>query len=338
MKKWTCAVIAALITATAAPVLGEAQSTTPKTTSAATSSSAPEVPAAVMEAVKSLNPQRGRIAIAQANATLDLGDAYDFYGQADARKILVQVWGNPPQAGENVLGLVMPAGASPLSDNWGAVVTYEDTGFVSDDDAAEADYAELLSQMQEGEAERNEQRKAQGYPAIHLAGWAETPRYDAATHSVVWAQDLSFTDTPVHTLNYDVRTLGRRGVLSINFISSMSQLPSIRQAAKAFTTHASFDSGSRYADFDASTDKKADYGIGGLVAAGVGLAVAKKLGIFALMLKFIKPILIALVAGFAVLRNRIAALFGRRRREEEEQWENTETVDGAEPGKDGDPA
>jgi uncharacterized membrane-anchored protein len=301
LNKWTYAVVAALISTTAVPASADVAGAGPS----------PQVVAVV----KSLVPQRGKIAIAEANATLDLGQAYDFYGKDDAQKILVQVWGNPPKAAEGVLGLVMPAGISPLSDSWGAVVTYEDTGFVSDDDAAEVDYAELLSKMREGETERNEERRKQGYPAIHLAGWAQAPKYDVATHSVVWAQDLSFDTTPSHTLNYDVRTLGRKGVLSINFISGMTQLPSIREAARSFTTHAAFDTGSRYADYDAATDKKAEYGIGGLIAAGVGVAVVKKLGLLALLLKFIKPILIAVVAGFAILRNRIGALFGRRKAE-----------------------
>lgn len=311
MKKWTSIAVAALISSVAMPV-------------AAGADAGAQPSAQVAQLVKSLKPQQGKFAIGEAHATLDLGQTYDFYDKDDARKILVDVWGNPPEAAKNVLGLVMPAGASPLSDSWGAVVTYEDTGFVSDDDAAEVDYAALLKQMQEGEAERNEQRKKQGYPEIHLAGWAETPRYDATTHSVVWAQDLAFRETPVHTLNYDVRTLGRKGVLSINFISAMSQLPSIRQAAQAFTTHAAFDAGSRYTDFDASTDKEAEFGIGGLIAAGVGVAAVKKLGLFAILLKFLKPILIAVVAGFAVLRGKIAALFGRKPAPEAE-WEQSES-------------
>ncbi|GGY97689.1 hypothetical protein GCM10011614_10950 [Novosphingobium colocasiae] len=285
-----------------------------------------QLPPQMVAAVKSLHPQQGRIAIDQASATLDLGTAYDFYGRDDARKILVDIWGNPPEAATNVLGIVMPASASPISDGWGAVVTYEDSGFVSDDDAADVDYNELLGQMREGEADRNAERKRQGYTGIHLAGWAEQPKYDPATHSVIWAQDLTFDDTQAHTLNYDVRTLGRKGVLSINFVSSMAQLPSIRQAAHAFTAHAAFDPGARYADYDASTDKKADYGVAGLIAAGVGVAAAKKLGFLAILLKFLKPILLAVVAGFAFLRKRVMALFGRKESEPAE-WEHSVPVE-----------
>ncbi|WP_374527392.1 DUF2167 domain-containing protein [Novosphingobium sp.] len=265
--------------------------------------------------VKTLKPQHGKIALPEARATLDLGTAYDFYGPEDARTILVTIWGNPPDSAEGVLGLVMQAGKSPLQDNWGAVVTYEATGYVSDEDAASTDYAELMKQMQESEVEVNKQRQAGGYPAIHLTGWAEPPNYDSGSHSVVWAQELAFADTNVHSLNYDVRTLGRGGVLSVNLISSMPHLAEVKAAAHEFAGHASFDAGARYADFDPNLDKKAEYGIGGLVAAGVGVAAAKKLGLLAIFAKFLKPLLVAVVVAFGALRNRIMGLFGRGRDE-----------------------
>ena len=262
---------------------------------------------------KSLKPQHGRIPLPEARATLDLGNAYDFYSPEDARTILVDLWGNPPASAEGVLGMVMQAGKSPLEDNWGAVITYDPSGYVADDDAASVDYAELLEQMRSDESAVNERRKGEGYPALHLTGWAEQPNYDKADHSVVWAQEIEFEGSPVHTLNYDVRSLGRGGVLSLNLISGMNHLAEVKAAAHEFAGHASFDPGARYADFDPSLDKKAEYGIGGLVAAGVGVAVAKKLGIFAILLKFLKPLLIAVVAGFAVLKNKIMGLFGRNK-------------------------
>lgn len=293
---------------TGAPILALVLAAMPLPLAAETG---PQPPPELVALVKSLKPQHGKVAIAAAKASLDLGDAYDFYGPEDAKKILVNIWGNPPQAAEGMLGLVMPAGASPLGDSWGAVVTFEDTGYVSDSDAAEVDYGAIIDQMREGESEANEKRKEGGYPAIHLAGWAEQPHYDKTSHSVVWARDLQFADQKEHSLNYDVRTLGRNGVLSLNLVSSMTQLPKIRGAAQAFTAHAAFDPGSRYEDFDPSLDRKAEYGIGGLVAAGVGVAVAKKLGLLAILLKFIKPIAIGAIAAFVALRNRIAGLFRR---------------------------
>lgn len=287
---------------------------------AATTTTAPVADPAAIAArqraiVEALNPRRGEVPIESAQATLDLGTAYDFYDAADARRILTELWGNPPEASDDVLGLVMPAGASPLSDSWGAAVSYEPTGYVSDEDAQSADYDELLEQMQAGESENNAQRAQAGYPAMNLVGWAERPTYDATRHSVVWAQNIRFADSTRNTLNYDVRMLGRRGVLSLNLISTMDQLPEVKRAAAAFASHAEFNAGATYADYDSSTDATADYGVGGLVAAGVGVAAAQKLGIFALLLKFGKFIFIGLIALLAAFRGKIAGLFGGRKEE-----------------------
>ena len=272
--------------------------------------------------VESLNPRSGTVALPEAKATLDLGDDYVFYGSEDARRIIVEAWGNPPEQGDGVLGLVTPAGTTPLSDTWGAVVTYEDTGYVTDDDAADADYGEILDELKSGTEAANADRTAAGYPAMHVIGWAENPNYDKASHSVVWARNLKLDGETVNSLNYDVRTLGRSGVLSVNLISTMPELDGVRLAARNFASHAQFDAGARYEDFDASTDREAGYGIAGLVAAGVGVAAAKKLGLLAILLKFIKPILIALVVFFGAFWRKLTRLFGFGRNDElEDRYE-----------------
>lgn len=193
-----------------------------------------EIPKEIADAVKSLHPQHGKVTLEQARATLDLGNAYDYYSPSDAKTILTTIWNNPPSAADGVLGLVMPAGKSPLSDAWGAVITYEASGYVSDADAASVDYDAILTQLREGEAESNAQRKADGYPEMTLVGWAEKPSYDKASHSVVWARDLKTSDSQTDSLNYDVRNLGRGGVLSLNLISSMANLNEVKAAAHEF--------------------------------------------------------------------------------------------------------
>ena len=266
--------------------------------------------------VKSLRPQHGKIPLPAAKASLDLGTAYDFYGPADAKTILVDIWGNPPENAEGVLGLVMQAGKSPIEDNWGAIVTYEPSGYVADTDAASTDYTAVLKQMQEAEAAENSQRQSAGYPTVHVVGWAESPAYDKASHSMVWARDIKFSDGGADTLNYDVRSLGRAGVLSVNMVSTIPHLTEVQAAAHEFAGHAAFDPGARYTDFNPDMDKQAEYGVGGLVAAGAGIVIAKKLGLLAIAGKFLfgflKPILVGIVALFAAFRHRIMGLFGRK--------------------------
>jgi uncharacterized membrane-anchored protein len=108
-----------------------------------------------------------------------------------------------------------------------------------------------------------------------------------------------------------VRKLARTGVLSMNMVSSMDRLGEVRSAAAALGSTVQFDAGSRYADFDASVDHTADYGLAGLVAAGAGVAVAKKAGILGFLLIFLKKgfiILLAAAAGaFAWIKRKLGS-------------------------------
>ncbi|QPQ55890.1 DUF2167 domain-containing protein [Allosphingosinicella flava] len=247
--------------------------------------------------LRSLHPATGDVAIAGANAVLHLGSNYYFLPADEAKRVLTDVWGNPPDVAEGVLGLVLPAGKTVFDDSWGAVITFEETGYVSDEDAKTSDYDEIIENIRAAEPEINAERARGGYAEQHIVGWAQAPTYDPQTHSLIWAQNIRFGDQADHSLNYDVRLLGRKGVLSMNMLSSMSHLAETREAAGKFGRSAEFTPGNRYADFNPATDAKADFGIAGLVAAGVGVAAAKKLGLLALLLAFGKKFLVLILVG-----------------------------------------
>lgn len=270
----------------------------------------PAIPANLRALLESLHPVGGRISISTAQAALALGKDYYFLPAPEAKRVLTEGWGNPPESVGDVLGMVFPAGKTFLDAPWGAVITFEATGYVSDDDAKTADYNEVLTQSRETEAQLNEERRKAGFSGQHLVGWAQPPSYDPGRHTLIWAREIKFDGERENTLNYDVRLLGRRGVLSLNMVAGMPQLGSVRGAADAFGRAASFEPGARYADFDDSVDEKAGYGLAGLVAAGVGAAAAKKLGLLAILLafgkKFIVLILAAAAGGIGWLRRRFA--------------------------------
>lgn len=262
--------------------------------------------------LKSLHPVFGDVTIAQAGAVLHLGRDFYYLPPAEARKVIIDGWSNPASVGDGVLGLVFPAGKTFLDDTWGAAITYEGTGYVTDKDAATADFDAILKQLQSGEDEINTRRKQEGYPAQHLVGWAQPPAYDPATHSVVWAQNISFEGQRDNSLNYDLRLLGRKGVLSLNMITGMSKLAETRPDAQKLARSTEFTAGTRYTDFKEGDDK-AGYGLAGLVAAGLGVVAVKKLGLLAVILVFAKKFLILIVAGFAALGTRVRKFFGKNK-------------------------
>ncbi len=133
-----------------------------------------------------------------------------------------------------------------------------------------------------------------GYEPIELIGWAAAPHYDSQTHKMYWAQEIKFGADEVNTLNYNIRVLGRKGVLVLNFIAAMDQKQLIESKLDSVLALAEFDQGSTYSDFDSSTDKMAAYGLGGALVAG---KVAAKTGFLAAALIFLKKFGLVLVVG-----------------------------------------
>jgi uncharacterized membrane-anchored protein len=257
--------------------------------------------------VAALRFQQGEVVLKDGLATLKVPDGVQFLNGRDAHRVLVTLWGNPPMP--DPLGLLMPANASPLDPgSWAVIITYEEEGYVKDKDAEKIDYADLLKQMQKDARDANKEREKQGYSKVELVGWAAPPHYDQVVHKLYWAKQLKFSDATEDTLNYNIRVLGRRGVLVLNAVSAMSQLPEIENNAPRILAAIDFNPGHRYADFsEASGDKVASYGIAALVAGGV----AAKLGLFKGLWIFIlgakKFIIIGVVAVGAWLRK----LFGK---------------------------
>ncbi|WP_445938138.1 DUF2167 domain-containing protein, partial [Pseudomonas sp.] len=164
------------------------------------------------EFLGSLNFQTGKVVLGDNLASLNLPENLVFLDSEDANRVLVDAWGNPP-TDELPLGMILPAGISPLADeSWAVTVEFEESGFVSDEDAADIDYVEMLEQLQQETVESNVWRAENGYESIKLLGWAVQPHYDAQGKKLHWAKERRFGDSDINTLNYNIRVLGRKGV------------------------------------------------------------------------------------------------------------------------------
>jgi uncharacterized membrane-anchored protein len=144
---------------------------------------------------------------------------------------------------------------------------------------------------------------------VEIVGWTAPPRYDQSAHKLYWAKEVRFGNETENTLNYNIRILGRRGVLVLNSVAGMSQLPEIERNTPAILSAVEFNSGNRYADFNpASGDKFASYGIAALVAGGVAAKLGFFKGLWVLVLGAKKFIIIGAVAFAAWFRK----LFGKK--------------------------
>lgn len=238
-----------------------------------------------------IEPTTGKVELANG-VNLDLKDRFYFLNAEDAREILVEAWGNPPDSVTSTSGMIFPGKNSPLADTWGVEIRPDMIGYVEDTDAATINYDELLQSMKADTQAGNEERTKAGYDPITLIGWAAQPTYDAANKRLHWAKELQFGDKPQRTLNYDIRFLNRQGVLVMSYIATMEQLPQVNQSLPDVLNTVSFDEGTRYADFVPGTDQVAAVGIGGLIAGKVlaktgflvvALAMLKKFGFLLLL-------------------------------------------------------
>ena len=250
-----------------------------------------------MDALESsFNYQEGEIKIGNGIGTINIPEGFRYLDSAQTETVLVDLWGNP--SGQETLGMIVPEDTPITSANaWAFIITYDEMGYVEDDDAVDMDYDELLEELQTETAAYNEERMAQGYDAITLVGWASKPFYDADKKVLHWAKELKFGETEETTLNYNVRVLGRKGVVILNAVASMSSYGEVEKNIQPILSSFTYAEGYKYSDFNPELDEVAAWTVGGLVAG----KVLAKAGILALLLKNIKLIGIAIAAAVAGL-------------------------------------
>ena len=267
-----------------------------------------EQAAAIAEFEASLDFKQGTITLPNGVATLEVPEGFRYIGPEDARRVLEEGWGNPD--GTGTLGMLFPVDVGVVSEGgWGVVITYEEDGHVSDEDADGIDYDGMLADLRSAIEDENEAREHAGYEPLQLVGWAAKPRYDKAAKKLYWAKELKFGDTHTNTLNYNIRILGRKGVLVMNAVSGMDQLTRVEQDMQHVLAFTNFVPGQRYADYNAATDKLAAYGLGALVAGGVAAKTGLLTKLIALLLAFKKVIIVGVLAAAGVVGK---VLMGRR--------------------------
>ncbi|MBF0311642.1 MAG: DUF2167 domain-containing protein [Magnetococcales bacterium] len=87
----------------------------------------------------------------------------------------------------------------------------------------------------------------------------------------------------VSGINYSTYALGREGFIHLNLISDIKQIAKDKAVVWNLLDQTSFNPGKAYTDFNASTDRVAEFGLAALVVG----AAAKKFGLFALIAAFL---------------------------------------------------
>ncbi len=256
--------------------------------------------------------QTGLISFPVCNAKIEVPSEFVYLDEQQSRKLLVDYWGNPESHITELLGVLVPSTVSYFYQiSVAYVLTYDNSGFIKDDDANSIDYTELLKQMQEGAEKENETLPEE--QRCTIKGWAVPPHYSQSEHVLIWAKTLSFRGN--ETVNYDMRILGKNGFVSINAVIDPENTNEVVSKESSIIQSLSFNQGYAYSDFDPNRDKISDWTIGGLVAGGVlaKTGVLAKIGAF--LLKFSKLIIVGVIGlGAAIVK------WFRGRRDEEEEY------------------
>jgi len=217
-----------------------------------------------------------------------------FVEEAQAKAFLEKH--NPPDP--TVIGMLVHE-----EEKWMAVFSYEDIGYVKDEDRdafkSDAKVSELLDYIRQGTEEANKWRRQHNAPEMRLVGWEVRPEYDSQLNKLIWG--VQYHDQA----NYSSKVLGRHGVVSIELIGDVGQSAKMVGALRNVTNRVTFAKGATYAEWT-SGDKVAAVGLTGLVAVGAAAAVAKNPKAW----KAIIAIGAAALAGIGWVFKKIKGLFG----------------------------
>ncbi|MDR1063910.1 MAG: DUF2167 domain-containing protein [Azoarcus sp.] len=230
-------------------------------------------------------------------ASVELPEGFTFIPKAEAGRFMRAI-GNTVD--KDFIGLILNEQLSGF-----VVIEFVSTGYIKDDDAKDWDVDELLQNLKNGTEQANEERSKRGLPEIAVLGWIEKPAYDASSHRLVWSVSSQHKNAPSREeegVNYNTYLLGREGYLSLNLVTDTKAVEGEKPMAKQLLAAVSFSNGQRYEDFNAATDRVAEYGLAALVG---GLA-AKKLGLLAVIGVFLvkawKIVLLGLLAVAAIAK------------------------------------
>ena len=245
-------------------------------------------------------------------AEMAIPEGFVFTGKKGTQDLL-KAMGN--LVGDNEEGFLAPATVfdKESDERWFVVFEFNPVGYVKDDEKDKLDPVSLLKGFQEGNVRANKEREKLGYEKLELVGWAVEPHYDEKSNNLEWGLLLK-SEKGHETVNYEIRLLGRKGVMQCTLVLGPKELKTGLPRFRNLLGGYGYKTGERYAEYRAG-DKIAKYGLIGLIGAG-GLAVAAKTGLLKYVWKYIVFIVLAVAAFFRKLWNR---LFGRRTIEDDDE-------------------
>ncbi len=259
-----------------------------------------EAEAQFMEYVESFGWERSGRGNLGDEADIAIPDGYRFTGREGTSQ-LMEAYGNPPSSDR--FGTLAPEDL-----DWFVVFTYDEMGYVEDDEKDELDADEMLEAFKENQKYTNEQRVAAGVELLYVDGWAKEPFYNEETNNLEWALRLR-DESGMISVNYKTKLLGRHGVMDSILVCEPDQLEELLPTYQSLIADFNYKEGKSYAEYQKG-DRIADVGLKALMVGG-GAFAAAKLGLFGMLFAFFKKTWYLVVAALVGLKSWIGRLFSR---------------------------
>ena len=186
---------------------------------------------------------------------------------------------------------------------------YVNEGYVKLDDWKDVNADKFIKQLRDDSKEGNKIRAENNMPTVERMEWITEPTLDRLKNSVYYALDVYFSDGE-SSVNASLLLLGRYGYTEVSYTGEPDYF---RENKETILTHIvenySFVEEKKYSNFTTG-DKVAAAGIGGLLAASLGIKAFKAGGIAALLLILKKAWFIIFIP-FIFAWNWIKRLFTR---------------------------
>ncbi len=235
-------------------------------------------------------------------AEISIPEGYRFSGKSGTNE-LMKLMGNPHSPDR--VGTLAPEGLE-----WFVVFSFEDSGYVKDDEKDDLDPKKTLKMFQESQEAANEQRAAMGMGKLFVTGWAKEPFYNETTNNLEWALELEDEEGFV-SVNYKTKLLGRNGVIDSVLVCGPDELEDLLPTYQELITGFEYTDGNSYAEYKKG-DKVAEYGLMGLMVGG-GAFAAAKLGLLGWLGVAFKKVWYLFVAAIVGIKTWLGRLFSRNK-------------------------
>lgn len=182
-------------------------------------------------------------------------------------------------------------------ESWYVVIEYEEVGYIKDNEKIDQD--KLLKEFINNQNEYNKQNIKE--PKSEVVGWEKAPYYDEKLHTIAWSilykQDVKGME---QYANHFSKLLTRRGFISFILVAETKDMDKARKIlSEKIIPSFEVRAGNKYSDYNSKVDKKAEFGITGVILGTAGIAAAKNGGLAFILLLFKKAwiLIAAAVAG-----------------------------------------